>query len=339
VSAPQLLGEIHQTLADAYQQDGNFMQALYHYKAYHQVHTDIFNENADTRLKNLQVLHQVETARQQAEIHQLRNIQLQEEIQERQKAQEALLSANTQLQQEIRQREQLIADLDAYNHTVAHDLKNPLSLITGYTSLINMYYLQDLPGELGEWILSIGHTANKMNTVINELLLLANIHQQSVDVRPLDMGQIVTEVHSQLIQKITESGAEISIPHNYPSVIGHAPWVEQVWSNYISNAIKYGGKPPKIEIGFTSLGEGMVKFWVRDNGDGLSQEAQAQLFSPFRRFAEGKAEGHGVGLSIVKRIIEKLGGEVGVESSGQVGEGSIFSFTLPIALEESTIGA
>jgi signal transduction histidine kinase len=340
MSAPQLLGEIHQILATAYEQENNYVQAVYHLKEYHRVHADIFNENADTRLKNLQVLHQVETARQQAEIHQLKNIQLQEEIKERQKAQEALTAANDQLQLEIKQREQLIDDLDAYTHTVAHDLKNPLSLITGYTSLLMMYYASDMPEEAVEWLRAIEHTGVKMNTVITELLLLARIHQQSVEVQPIEMGDIITEVQSQLVQKMTESGAEISVPAHYPSVLGHAPWIEQVWSNYISNAIKYGGTPPKIEIGVTPLLEmGMVKFWVRDNGDGLSQESQRQLFSPFRRFAEQKAEGHGVGLSIVKRIVEKLGGTVAVESSGVVGEGSIFSFTLPAVLEESVVGS
>lgn len=338
VSAPQLLGEIHLTLSNAYEKAGDFMHANQHFKEYHRIHTEIFNEHADTRLKNLQVLHQVETARQQAEIHQLRNIQLQEEIKERQKAQETLLILNDQLQQEIKQREQLIADLDAYTHTVAHDLKNPLSLVVGYTSLILAYYANDLPAEVLEWIQAIEHTSNKMNTVINELLLLARIHQQSVEVQPLAMGEIVAEVHSQLIHKINEMNAEIIMPSEYPTVLGHAPWIEQVWSNYISNALKYGGRPPKIEIGYKPLADkGLVKFWVRDNGDGLSQEAQAQLFSPFRRFSEGKAEGHGVGLSIVKRIVEKLGGEVGVESQGIAGKGSIFSFTLPIVSIESPV--
>ncbi|MDZ4669499.1 MAG: tetratricopeptide repeat-containing sensor histidine kinase [Phototrophicales bacterium] len=340
VSAPQLLGEVHQTLANAYEKDGNFVQAVHHLKEYHRVHTDIFNENADTRLKNLQVLHQVETARQQAEIHQLKNIQLQEEINERQKAQEALTAANAQLQQEIKQREQLIDDLDAYTHTVAHDLKNPLSLINGYTSLILMYYATAMPDEAVEWMRAIEHTGDKMNTVITELLLLARIHQQSVDVLPLAMGEIIAEVYSQLIPKINEFDAKIALPEQYPLVLGHAPWIEQVWINYMSNAIKYGGRPPKIEIGVTPLPEvGMVKFWVRDNGDGLSQESQTQLFSPFKRFSEQKAEGHGVGLSIVKRIVEKLGGEVGVVSSGIAGEGSVFSFTLPAALEEIVVGS
>ncbi|MDX2076419.1 MAG: tetratricopeptide repeat-containing sensor histidine kinase [bacterium] len=340
VSAPQLLGEIHQTLANAYEQENNYVQAVYHLKEYHRVHTEIFNENADTRLKNLQVLHQVETARQQAEIHQLKNIQLQEEIKERQKAQEALTAANDQLQLEIKQREQLIDDLDAYTHTVAHDLKNPLSLITGYTSLLMMYHAPHMEKEAVEWLEEIQHTGAKMNTVITELLLLARIHQQSVEIQPIEMGEIILESYNQLAPKVAEFSAEVSFSETYPQVFGYAPWIEQVWNNYISNAIKYGGRPPKIEIGATFLAEtGMVKFWVRDNGDGLSQDAQKLLFSPFRRFAEKKAEGHGVGLSIVKRIVEKLGGTVAVESSGIVGEGSIFSFTLPAVLEESAVGS
>ncbi len=338
VSAPQLLSEVHLTLANAYEKANDFMRANHHFKEYHRIYTEIFNENADTRLKNLQVLHQVENARQQAEIHQLRNIELQEEIKERQKAQETLLVLNRQLQQEIKQREELIHDLDAYTHTVAHDLKNPLSLVVGYTSLILAYYANDLPAEVLEWVQSIEHTGNKMTTVINELLLLARIHQQSIEVQPLSMGEIIQEVYQSLAPKVEEFYAEIIAPTDYPTVMGHAPWIEQVWNNYISNAIKYGGRPPKIEIGYTPLPDkGMVKFWVRDNGDGLSEDAQRQLFSPFKRFAENKAEGHGVGLSIVKRIIEKLGGEVGVESRGMTGEGSIFSFTLPIAMIESPV--
>lgn len=335
VSAPQLLGEVHLTLSNAYEKAGDFMSAIHHFKEYHRIHTQIFNENADTRLKNLQVLHQVEHARQQAEIHQLRNIQLQEEIKERQKAQETLLILNEQLQQEIKQREQLIQDLDAYTHTVAHDLKNPLSLVIGYASLILAYYANELPAEVVEWIHAIEHTSTKMTTVINELLLLAHVHQQAVDVQPVMMGQIIHEVIQLLTPKIEESHAEIIAPSEYPMVMGHAPWIEQVWNNYISNAIKYGGKPPKIEIGYTLLPDtNMVKFWVRDNGDGLNPDAQRQLFSPFKRFSENKAEGHGVGLSIVKRIVEKLGGSVGVESAGIPGEGCIFSFTLPLVLTE-----
>jgi two-component system sensor histidine kinase/response regulator len=120
--------------------------------------------------------------------------------------------------------------------------------------------------------------------------------------------------------------------------VGHGPWIEEVWANYISNALKYGGSPPRIELGADppppsppsggTEGEArMVRFWVRDNGPGLTPEEQARLFTPFTRLEQVRAKGHGLGLSIVRRIVEKLGGQVGVES--EVGQSSTFSFTLP----------
>jgi signal transduction histidine kinase len=91
--------------------------------------------------------------------------------------------------------------------------------------------------------------------------------------------------------------------------------------------MKYGGRPPRLELGATVEDKGMVRFWVRDNGPGLSAEAKAKLFTPFTRLHTGRAEGHGLGLSIVQQVVEKLGGKVGVDS--QEGEGSLFYFTLP----------
>ncbi|MBC7869758.1 MAG: sensor histidine kinase, partial [Chitinophagaceae bacterium] len=113
----------------------------------------------------------------------------------------------------------------------------------------------------------------------------------------------------------------------WPLAAGYAPWVEEVWTNYLSNALKYGGKPPSIELGADEQPDGMVRFWVRDNGNGLTPEEQTRVFTPFTRLNQVKVEGHGLGLSVVQRIVDKLGGQVGLESS--VGQGSIFSFTLP----------
>jgi len=105
--------------------------------------------------------------------------------------------------------------------------------------------------------------------------------------------------------------------------------VEEVWVNYLSNALKYGGQPPRVELGAEQKDE-MVKFWMRDNGNGIAPEEQARLFTLFTRL-EVRAKGHGLGLSIVQRIVEKLGGQVGVESDGVPGHGSLFCFTLPAA--------
>ncbi len=113
--------------------------------------------------------------------------------------------------------------------------------------------------------------------------------------------------------------------------LGHAPWLEAVWVNYISNALKYGGTPPRLTLGASREGDGLVCFWVQDNGDGIQPDEQQKLFTPFTRLAQYKVQGNGLGLSIVSRVIEKLGGDVGVESTGRAGDGSRFYFTLPVA--------
>jgi signal transduction histidine kinase len=103
--------------------------------------------------------------------------------------------------------------------------------------------------------------------------------------------------------------------------------VEEIWANYVSNAIKYGGSPPRVELGGDELPDGKVRFWVRDNGVGLSKEDQSKLFRIFTRLGQSDASGHGLGLSIVESIAERLKGQVGVES--EVGQGSLFYFILP----------
>src|SRR6185503_8577969 len=106
------------------------------------------------------------------------------------------------------------------------------------------------------------------------------------------------------------------------------PWVEEVWVNYLSNAMKYGGEPPNLQLQSEVLPNGMVCFSVIDNGAGIDNDAQAILFTEFTRLDQARAEGHGLGLSIVRRIMDKLGGDCGVESIPS--EGSQFYFTLPL---------
>jgi signal transduction histidine kinase len=146
------------------------------------------------------------------------------------------------------------------------------------------------------------------------------------------MAAIVAEVRSRLADLIQQGKAEMVVPpaEAWPVAWGYAPWVEEVWVNYISNAIKYGGEPPRVELGASVQPDGMARFWVQDNGRGLSPEEQAKLFMPFTRLGQARVQGHGLGLSIVRRIVERLGGTAGVESEGIPGRGSLFYFTLPM---------
>ena len=171
----------------------------------------------------------------------------------------------------------------------------------------------------------------KIQNIVNELLLLSEARKAEAIHLPLDMASLVAEAQRRLSRMVEEYHAEMIIPpaSAWPVAMGHAPWIEQVWVNYISNALKYGGRPPRVELGADPPSNGMVRFWVRDNGFGFTPEEQAHLFTPFTRLAQMSIEGHGLGLSIVQRIVDKLGGQVGAES--RVGQGSVFSFTLPAA--------
>jgi signal transduction histidine kinase len=170
----------------------------------------------------------------------------------------------------------------------------------------------------------------KMSNIIDELLLMAGLREVEAELVPLDMESIVDEALGRLSYMIEEYQAEVVLPESWPVVLGHAAWVEEVWVNYLSNALKYGGRPPRVELGAVEQVGGatgtMVRFWVRDNGLGLTFEEQERLFTPGTRLDQVRAKGHGLGLSIARRIVEKLGGRWGVES--EVGQGSTFSFTL-----------
>ncbi len=229
----------------------------------------------------------------------------------------------------------LIHELDAYAHTVAHDLKNPLNIIEGYGALLHEEYARLSDDELAEYTGLILKTGRKMTNIVNELLLLAEVRKMgTIKAKPLDMATIVREATARLTTQISASEATIALPETWPVAEGYAPWVEEVWSNYISNAIKYGGKPPRVELGATLEDAHMIRFWTRDNGPGIPPDKLPHLFRQFTRLDETRAQGHGLGLSIVQRVVSRLGGETRAESTE--GQGSTFSFTLPVAKDAPT---
>ncbi len=237
-------------------------------------------------------------------------------------------AALKQLNAELQARNE---DLNAFAHTVAHDLKNPITVIVGFAEVLRDDYATLPAGELEKALRQIAKHGRKMRSIVNELLLLSSVrNMDEVNTAPLDMGSIVAEVHENLREMLTEYRGEITVPDKWPAAIGYSPWVEEVWVNYISNALKYGGIPPRLELGADETVAGQVRFWVKDNGRGLSPAEQSRIFKPFERLEQQRMAGHGLGLSIVRRIVEKLGGQVGVES--EVGQGSTFYFTLPAAL-------
>jgi signal transduction histidine kinase len=243
------------------------------------------------------------------------------EIGERAKAEQALLQQTLELQGQN-------AELDAFTHTVAHDLKTPLTGMIGHAQLLEEVGPQLAEDDIAISLRAIVRSGQKMSAIINDLLLLAHVRSASnVPFTMLRMRDIVAEAEARLNETLEAARATLIYPQTWPDAHGYAPWVEEVWVNYISNAVKYGGEPPRIELGAEPAGAGFVRLWVQDNGAGLSDEQQRKLFTPFTRLQTAQASGHGLGLSIVQRIVAQLGGEVGIES--QLGSGCRFFFTLP----------
>ena len=234
-----------------------------------------------------------------------------------------------------RQAEELIAanaELEAFGHTIAHGLKTPLSYIQGYAAL-----LHDMPEPLSEesreMLEAIDRAVIQMAGMINSLLLLAKVRHGEEQIEVVRIEPVIQAALWRFEQGLSERGFSIALPDTFPPVMGYAAWIEEVFANLIGNAIKYTSTDqtdPSITIRSVRQGE-MIRFEVQDNGLGIKPEDQQRLFDMFSRFHKSHAEGSGLGLSIVDRIVMRLGGEVGVESTPD--QGSTFWFTLPAVKE------
>jgi PAS domain S-box-containing protein len=241
------------------------------------------------------------------------------------------ITAHKEAEQTLRERtlelEARNEELDAFSHTVAHDLRNPLGVVRGFTEQVVDHMESMDPDEMRECLSSVLQACNKMDTIIDELLLLAGVGKaRQVEVGALDMRRIVSEAITRLSHLSAEYDAFIAVPDTLPKALGYGPWVEEVWVNYLSNAILHGGRPPRVSMEGAEDGD-HVRFCVRDNGEGIRHGDEASLFVPFTRLRNDRTPGCGLGLSIVRRIVERLGGQVGVQSLP--GQGSSFWFTLP----------
>jgi len=228
------------------------------------------------------------------------------------------------------QREQLISDLDSFAHMVAHDLKNPINTIMGYLTLVeDMLGDEDVnPAQLQEYFGMTFHGIGQMVNIIDGLLVFASLRDgEEIETTMLDMNDVLYDVVARVQSLSNQYNATITIDPNIPMARGRYDWVTEIWMNYITNAIKYGGEPPQILISGRVTESGMVSYSVRDNGKGISEEDQKRVFKKHIRLENVGTKGQGLGLSIVRRIVQRLGGKTGLRS--KEGQGSTFYFSLP----------
>ena len=239
------------------------------------------------------------------------------------------------LQAELHQRKILVDELGAKNeelenftYTVSHDLKAPLITISGFLGYLEEDAIKGDIGQLQKDIQRITDAASKMQRLLNELLELSRIGRLMNPPEDLPFGEIVQEALGNVKGRINKGRIKIETRSDWPVIHGDRLRLIEVVQNLVDNATKFmGNQPePKIEIGVEKRGNEDV-FFVRDNGIGVAPEYHEKIFGLFNKL-DTSSEGTGIGLALVRRIIEVHGGRIWVES--EAGEGAAFYFTLPV---------
>lgn len=219
-------------------------------------------------------------------------------------------------------------ELDAFSYTISHDLKNPLSSIKSYAQLLPRKF--NLEPNAQVMVDRIYKAAGKMQDMISEVLSYSQVGQALTNRKTIRMKDLLTELKDELQVSSTAENLVIHIG-NTEEVEGDETMVQQVFSNLLGNAVKYSSKSehPEVHVSATDLGD-VVQYAVSDNGVGIKPHDQAKIFDLFSRSAEvGDFEGSGVGLSIVKKIMDKHDGKIWVESDGENGSTFYVQFKKP----------
>ncbi len=245
------------------------------------------------------------------------------------------LGLYTALQNELAEKQKLIPKLESYNaelerftYTVSHDLKNPLVTIKGFLGMLDKDIQDQQWDRVQVDFQRIANAADKMHILISDLLELSRIGRTINPPETVDLVKLTQESVETLDARIRSRNARVTISPDLPTVFGDRIRLREVLENLIDNAAKYTSDQsnPIIEIGARDQGEGQI-FFVRDNGIGIEPQYQQKVFGLFEKLNPA-SEGTGVGLALVKRIIETHGGKIWVESTG-LGNGSTFCFTIP----------
>jgi len=243
-----------------------------------------------------------------------------EDISEQKKAQEALRLHATALRRSNR-------ELEQFAYVASHDLQEPLRMVASYTQLLAERYGGKLDEKADKYIEYAVDGASRMQGLISDLLDFSRVGSDTKSLENVDSRGLVEEVVKSLETRILMSGAEV-ILGKLPTVSADRTQLGQVFQNLIGNALKFStGESPRVEV--TAIRQGdYFEFSVADNGIGIEPRFHRRIFDIFTRLHErGKFEGSGIGLAIVKKIVEQHSGRITLDSD--VGRGARFIFTIP----------
>lgn len=232
---------------------------------------------------------------------------VQEDITERKEAQ-AALQRSAELQE-------VVSELEAFTYSVSHDLRSPLRTVRGFAETVIQDYGDALQGPGIKHMERIRNAADRLEKLVEDILAFSRLPREKLALLPVDLGPVVSSILDDT-PAFRPPQACIVISGTLPLVMGHEPSLRQIFCNLLGNAVKFvpKGRPPVVNVRAEVVGT-EVTVWVEDNGIGLRPEDQARIFRAFERAAHPENyPGTGVGLAIVRRTVERLGGSVGVES-------------------------
>lgn len=235
------------------------------------------------------------------------------------------------LEQRTRELEERGAELERFNYTVSHDLKSPLVTVKSFLGFLEQDIAAGDAARIGTDIAHMRGAAEKMGILLDELLEMSRIGRVVNPPEEVSFHRLLQEVLLLMAGPLAERGVTIESAEQGPNLFGDRPRLLEIWQNLIENAVKYMGEQPapRIQLGVEETGDEVV-FFVRDNGPGIDPRYREKIFGLFEKL-DPKSEGSGLGLALVKRIVDLYGGRIWVESDG-AGQGSCFRFTLPGAL-------
>jgi PAS domain S-box-containing protein len=256
------------------------------------------------------------------------------DISARKKAEDALIDSKHRQAQRNAELESLVilrtselrlsnTQLETFVYSIAHDLRAPLRTMQGFSQLLLQDCAANLNRQSSDYANFINTAAQTMDFLLADLLAFSHISQQKIELVPVDLVTAVEEALSGCKQEIGERQAHVEIIPPWPTVLAHPSTLRQVLVNLFNNALKFvESKPPHLRILAEQRTGGIVRVWVEDNGIGISPEFQERIFQVFQRLHTTAYAGTGIGLAIVQKGMERMGGRAGVVSA--LGEGSKF---------------
>jgi signal transduction histidine kinase len=227
-----------------------------------------------------------------------------------------------------------IAQLEAFSYSISHDMRGPLRAMQQYSQILLEDHLKDVPAEAAHYLARIARGAHRLDRLIQDVLTYSRVARVSMPIMPVDLDKLVNDIVQQY-PGFQQPTADVRITNPLPAVMGNEASLTQCISNLLGNAVKFvkPGDKPQVRI-YPGDANGTVQICFEDNGIGIAPENKDRIFNIFERVHhDHEYEGTGIGLSIVKKTMERMGGEVGVDSAP--GRGSTFWIKLNPAKPES----